>query len=67
MTRIDEIAADIFRISTYASDIDIQSNQFPLGPGRRGQSHRSASLRYVGFSHYEPDDALDPKLRPARN
>jgi flavorubredoxin len=28
MTRVDEIAADIFRISTYVSDFDIQFNQF---------------------------------------
>lgn len=28
MTHIDEIAADIFRISTYAPDFNVQFNQF---------------------------------------
>jgi flavorubredoxin len=28
MTRIDEIAANIFRISTYVSDYNLQFNQF---------------------------------------
>jgi len=28
MTRIDEIAPDIFRISTFAPDFNIQFNQF---------------------------------------
>src|SRR6476646_10756038 len=28
MTRVDEIAADIFRISTYIADFNLQFNQF---------------------------------------
>ena len=74
MTRIDEIAADIFRISTYASDFDIQFNQFlikddepllfetgmkqmfPLVRDAVAKIIDPASLRYISFSHYEPDE-----------
>ncbi len=74
MTRIDEIAPDIFRISTYAPDLNLQFNQFlvrdadPLlfETGMKGifpSVHEAVSriidprsLRYVSFSHFEPDE-----------
>ena len=74
MTRIDEIAADIFRISTYSSEFNLQFNQFvvrdeePLlfetGMKQMFPIVREAvskiidptSLRYVSFSHFEPDE-----------
>src|SRR5262245_13843285 len=74
MTRIDEVAAGIFRISTYVSDFNLQFNQFlvkddePLlfetGMKQMFPQVREAvskiidpaSLRYVSFSHYEPDE-----------
>lgn len=74
MTRIDEIAADIFRISTYAPDFNLQFNQFlirddePLlfETGMKQlfpQVHEAVAkvidpktLRYVSFSHFEPDE-----------
>jgi len=74
MTRIDEIAPEIFRISTYISAYNLQFNQFlvrdeePLlfetGMKQIFPSVREAvakvidpsSLRYVSFSHFEPDE-----------
>jgi flavorubredoxin len=74
MTRIDEIAAGIFRISTYVSDFNLQFNQFlvkddepllfetgmkQLFPEVRDAVSKiidPASIRYVAFSHYEPDE-----------
>jgi flavorubredoxin len=74
VTRIDEIASDIFRISTYAPEFNLQFNQFlikddapllfetgmkQLFPAVREAVSRiidPASLRYVSFSHYEPDE-----------
>src|SRR6478672_3511295 len=74
MTRIDEIAAGIFRISTYISDFNLQFNQFlikddePLlfetGMKQIFPQVREAvskiidptTLRYVAYSHYEPDE-----------
>ncbi|HEX4999768.1 MAG TPA: MBL fold metallo-hydrolase, partial [Terriglobia bacterium] len=74
MTRIDEIASDIFRISTYSPEFNIQFNQFlirddsPLlfetGMKQMFPAVREAvakvidpaTLRYVSFSHYEPDE-----------
>ena len=74
MTHIDEIAAGIFRISTYISDFNLQFNQFlitddepllfetgmkQLFPEVRDAVSKiidPASLRYVAFSHYEPDE-----------
>ena len=74
MTRIDEIAPDIFRISTYVPDYNLQFNQFlvkddepllfetgmrqifPLVREAVSKIIDPASLRYVGFSHYEPDE-----------
>jgi flavorubredoxin len=74
VTRVDEIAADIFRISTYVPDFNLQFNQFlvkddqpllfetgmkQMFPVVREAVSRiidPASLRYVSFSHYEPDE-----------
>ena len=74
MTRVDEIAADIFRISTYIADFNLQFNQFlirddepllfetgmkQIFPDVREAVSRvidPASLRYLSFSHYEPDE-----------
>jgi flavorubredoxin len=74
VTRVDEIAADIFRISTYLPDFNIQFNQFlvrdsepllfetgmkqifPLVREAVSRVIDPASLRYVSFSHFEPDE-----------
>jgi len=74
MTRIDEIAADIFRISTYFSDFNLQFSQFlirddepllfetgmkqmfPMVRDAVAKIIDPSSLRYVSFSHYEPDE-----------
>src|SRR5215510_678543 len=74
MTRIDEIAADIFRISTYVPDFNLQFNQFlvkddepllfetgmkQMFPAVREAVSKvidPASIRYVAFSHFEPDE-----------
>ena len=74
MTRIDEIAPDIFRISTYVPDFNLQFNQFlikddepllfetgmkqmfPLVREAVSKVIDPASLRYISFSHYEPDE-----------
>jgi flavorubredoxin len=74
MTRIDEIASGIFRISTYISDFDLQFNQFlikddepllfetgmkQIFPQVREAVSKiidPASLRYISFSHFEPDE-----------
>src|SRR5262245_48120097 len=74
MTRIDEIATDIFRISTYAPEYDLQFNQFlvrddepllfetgmkqifPLVREAVSKIIDPASLRYISFSHFEPDE-----------
>jgi flavorubredoxin len=74
VTRIDEIAENIFRISTYVPDFNLQFNQFlvkddePLlfetGMKQLFPSvHEAvskvidpASIRYVSFSHFEPDE-----------
>ena len=74
MTRIDEIASDIFRISTYVPEFNLQFNQFlirdeqpllfetgmkqmfPLVREAVAKVIDPASLRYVSFSHFEPDE-----------
>ena len=61
MTSITEIASDIFRISTYVRESNIQFNQFLV---RDEQPLREAvatlidpaSLRWIGFSHMEADE-----------
>ena len=74
MTRIDEIGPNIFRISTYVPDYNLQFNQFlikdeepllfetgmkqmfPLVREAVSKVIDTASLRYVSFSHFEPDE-----------
>ena len=74
MTRIDEIAPDIFRISTYVPDFNLQFNQFliiddqpllfetgmkqmfPVIHEAVSKIIDPASLRYISFSHFEPDE-----------
>ena len=74
MTRVDEIAANIFRISTYFPEFNLQFNQFlvrddepllfetgmkqmfPLVRDAVSKVIDPASLRYVSFSHFEPDE-----------
>ena len=74
MTRVDEIAPDIFRISTYFPDFNLQFNQFlvrddepllfetgmkqifPLVREAVSRVIPPESLRYVSFSHFEPDE-----------
>jgi flavorubredoxin len=74
MTRVDEIAPDIFRISTYVPDFNLQFNQFlvkdeepllfetgmkSLFPIVREAVSRviaPESLRYITWSHFEPDE-----------
>src|SRR5215510_5497986 len=74
MTQIDEIAPDIFRISTYFADFNLQFNQFlirdeepllfetgmrqmfPLVREAVSRIIDPSTLRYVSFSHFEPDE-----------
>src|SRR5678815_3677415 len=74
MTRVDEIAPDIFRISTYVPDFNLQFNQFlvrddepllfetgmrqmfPLIRDAVSRVIDPATLRYISFSHFEPDE-----------
>jgi flavorubredoxin len=74
MTRVDEIAPDIFRISTYVADFNLQFNQFlvrddepllfetgmkqmfPIVREAVSRVINPASIRYVAFSHFEPDE-----------
>lgn len=74
MARIDEIAPDLFRISAYLPEIDLQFNHFlirdtqPLlfhtGMRRMFPDVRAAvarlidpaSLRWIGWSHFEVDE-----------
>ena len=74
MTRVDEIASNIYRISTYVPEFNLQFSQFlikdeepflfetgmkqmfPLVREAVAKIIDPASLRYIGFSHYEPDE-----------
>jgi flavorubredoxin len=74
VTHIDEIATDIFRISTYVPELNLQFNQFlirdeepllfetgmkqifPIVRAAVAKIIDPATLRYVSFSHYEPDE-----------
>src|SRR5262245_2489299 len=87
MARIDEIAADLYRITVYAPQIDLQFNHFlvrddqPLlfhtGMRRMFPEVREAiaslidpaSLRWIGWSHFEVDEcgALNQWLEAAPN
>ena len=73
-TQVDEIAPDLFRISTYIAKFDLQFNQFlvrddePLlfHTGMQGMFDLvrkgvekvidPATLRWIGFSHFEADE-----------
>lgn len=73
-TKIDEIAPDLYRISSYIPDFDLQFNQFlirderPLlwETGMKGifpavrnavaKILDPATVHWIGFSHYEPDE-----------
>lgn len=89
-TRIDEIAPDLYRLSTHISKINLQFNQFlvkddePLlyHTGMRGMFPLvrdavakvldPATIRWVGFSHFEADEcgslnewlAVAPQAKP---
>jgi len=89
-TRIDEIAPDLYRLSTYIARNNLQFNQFlvtddePLlyHTGLRGIFPQvrdavatvmdPASIRWIGFSHFEADEcgslnewlALAPQAKP---
>src|SRR5688500_3185647 len=74
MTTITEIAPDIYRISTYIKEIDLQFNQFlvkdeqpllwetgmkqmfPVVRDAVSKLIDPASLRWISFSHFEPDE-----------
>jgi flavorubredoxin len=85
--KVDEIAPDLFKITTYVREIDLQFSQFLLRddePLLFETGMRSlfpnvvdavarlippSSIRWIGFSHYEPDEcgSLDEwmELAPA--
>lgn len=74
MTKIDEIAPDVFRISTFFPDFDLQFAQFlvrddepllfhtgmkglfPVVHEAVGELIDPATLRWIGFSHFEADE-----------
>src|SRR5262245_18390916 len=80
MTRVDDIAANIFRISTYMPGSKLQFNQFlvkddepllyetgmkrifPLVREAVSKVLNPASIRYVSFSHFEPDECCSLNL-----
>jgi flavorubredoxin len=73
-TRIDEIAPDLYRLSTYIPKIDLQFNEFLVNDdepllfhtGLRGMFPEirdavgkiidPATIRWIGFSHFEADE-----------
>ncbi len=86
-TTVDEIAPDIFRISSFVADFGIQLNQFLLRDEEPFLMHTGmrrmfpatleavarvidpATLRWIGYSHFEPDEcgALNEWLGVAPN
>ena len=84
-TNIDEIAPDVYRISTFVPDYQIEFNQFLVRDEQPFLMHTGfrkmfdvtreavtkiidpARLRWIGFSHFEPDEcgALNEWLRVA--
>jgi len=92
-TRVDEIASDVFRISTFNPDFGIQFNQFLVRDEQPFLMHTGmrrmfantlggvrqvidpATLRWIGFSHFEPDEcgalnewlALAPQAQAVAN
>jgi flavorubredoxin len=85
MSRIDEIAPDVFRISTFIPAFGIQMNQFLVRDEQPFLMHTAfrkmfpetraavaslidpAKLRWIGYSHFEPDEcgALNEYLAAA--
>jgi flavorubredoxin len=86
-TNINEIAADVYRISTFVPDYHIEFNQFLIKDEQPFLMHTGfrkmfevtraavakiidpAQLRWIGFSHFEPDEcgALNEWLQVAPN
>src|SRR6188768_1230288 len=84
---VDEIAPDVFRISTYIEDFDLTFNQFVVRDDEPLLFHTGfprmfagvreavarvidpARLRWISFSHFEPDEcgALNEWLATAPN
>ncbi len=74
MATVTEISADIFRISTYIPEFDLQFNQFLIRDEEPLLYHTGmrslfpdvkdavatlinpGDLRWIGFSHFEPDE-----------
>jgi len=74
MTTVTEIAPDVYRISTYASQFKLQFNQFlvkdrepllfhtgmkgmfPVVREAVGRILDPATIRWIGFSHFESDE-----------
>src|SRR5678809_476329 len=74
MATVSEIAPDMFQISTYVPDFNLQFNQFlvrddepllfetgmrqmfPLIRDAVSRVIDPATLRYISFSHFEPDE-----------
>jgi len=74
MAKVDEIAADVYRISIYSPDLRLTFNHFLVGDDAPLLYHAGlramfplvhdavaqlidpASIRYVGFSHFESDE-----------
>src|ERR1041384_6048914 len=73
-TNIAEIAADLYRISTFVPDYHIEFNQFVIKDEQPFLMHTGlrkmfdvtreavqkiidpAKLRWIGYSHFEPDE-----------
>jgi flavorubredoxin len=73
-TKISEIAADVYRISTFVPDYHIEFNQFLIKDEQPFLMHTGfrkmfdvtrgavakiidpAKLRWIGYSHFEPDE-----------
>jgi flavorubredoxin len=86
-TNIDEIAPDVYRISTFVPDYHIEFNQFLIKDEQPFLMHTGlrkmfeitraavaqlidpAQLRWIGYSHFEPDEcgALNEWLAVAPN
>ena len=84
-SKVTEVAPDVYRISTFHPDYQIQFNQFLIKDDEPFLMHTGfrkmfeltraavasvidpATLRWVGFSHFEPDEcgALNEWLRIA--
>ena len=81
-TRVDEIAPDVFRISTFSPDFGIQFNQFLVRDEQPFLMHTGMRrmfeatlggvrqvidpdrLRWIGVSHFEPDECGAQDVEP---